>query len=272
MPKISQLDSESNPTSDDELPMVDQTSGTTKRVALSNLISLTGWVTAGETWTFSSWDSTNKTGVITVPTDATTKYSVGMRIRISQTTGGTKYGIITKVAATALTVYFGTDYTLNNETISSPVYSAHKAPFGFPTNPAKWTVSATATSARTISGTSYGSLTDTFTVPIGAWRLTLKVNFGKAATASTTNDLYWVTLSSDASTETNPSITAFCLWRFGSAGASSAGRITSSTEDYVDVSTATTFTTMGKIGSGSDAGAISADQQATVFKAICAHL
>ena len=95
-----------------------------------------GWMPAEESWTYSSWDSAVYTGVITVPSGAASKYSVGMRIKISQSTGGTKFGIITAVADTALTVFFGTDYTLNNETITSPYYSTQKAPLGFPLNPA----------------------------------------------------------------------------------------------------------------------------------------
>ena len=234
---------------------------------------ITGWQQAGETWTYSAWDSTNKTGTITVPSDATTKYTAGMRIRISQSTGGTKYFIITKVATTELSVYGGTDYTLNNETISSPFYSVHKAPYGFPLNPAKWTVTASSSSDRSISGTSYGSLTDTISVPIGLWRLHMRATFGKGTAASTTNDLYHISLSSDGSTETNTNLTAFANFRFGASGASSSGAITSTTEDFVSVTSATTFTLIGKKNSGADNGLVGGSIfHPTVFRAICAYL
>lgn len=232
-----------------------------------------GWREVTDSWAYASYDSTNKTGVITVPSDATTTYSAGMRVRFSQATDGVKYGIITKVAATALTVYLGTDYDLDNESISSTYYSVHKAPYGFPLNPAKWTVTASSSSDRSISATSYGSLTDTIGVPIGLWRLHMRATFGKGTAASTTNDLYHITLSSDGSTETNTNLTAFANFRFGASGASSSGAITSSTEDFVSVTAATTFTLLGKKNSGADNGLVGGSSfHPTVFRAICAYL
>jgi len=152
--------------------------------------SIDGWIAANETWTYSSWDASVYTGVITVPSDATTKYSVGMRIKITQTTGGTKYGIITAVATTSLTVFFGTNYTLNNEAISNPYYSPHKAPLGFPSDPNKWKIEVTDTTNRsktsptsgTIYYTEFGSIN--INVPIGSFRITLSCLAGATVSAS----------------------------------------------------------------------------------------
>lgn len=118
---------------DDYLTIVDTSAGQSKRVSVKNLTGLpdVGWTATGESWSFSSWTSATSIGVITVPTDATTKYSVGMYIRITQATGGTKYGRILSLTATTLSVWMP-GYTLNNETISSPVYSPLAAPFGIP--------------------------------------------------------------------------------------------------------------------------------------------
>lgn len=141
MPKITALSQLTTPAPDDLVPIVDTSAGTTKKIALSDLTGYPsiGWIAVVDTWAFSSWDSGNATGVITVPTDATLKYSAGMKVQITQATGGTKFGFITKVTATTLTIYFGTDYTLINQTISSPMFSTERAPFAFPLDPTKWT-------------------------------------------------------------------------------------------------------------------------------------
>ncbi len=130
-----------------------------------------GWEDANESWTYASADA--PTFVITVPTNATLKYSVGMRIKLTQTT--VKYFIITAVAATTLTVYGGTDYTLANAAISANFYSSVKAPFGFPLDPAKWTVEATDVTERLkispTTGVWYNLGDFSLAVPLGAWRL-----------------------------------------------------------------------------------------------------
>ena len=56
---------------------------------------MSGWLSAGETWTYASVD--NPTGVITINGNKTTKYSLGMRIKFTNG-GNTIYGIITKIS------------------------------------------------------------------------------------------------------------------------------------------------------------------------------
>lgn len=113
-------------------------------------ISNAGWraVSMSEAiaWVYSSFNSTTRIGVITVPTDATTRFSVGMWVRIVQATGGTKYGVITALTSTTISVNFFSTQTLNNEAILSPFYSSQNQPFGSPRLPVKstdangWTV------------------------------------------------------------------------------------------------------------------------------------
>jgi hypothetical protein len=119
----------------DLVPVVDISAGQTKYCTLSDLTGLpdTTWTATGETWTYSAWDSALKRATITVPTDATTKYTPGMYVRFSQSTGGTKYGRIVSVTATTLVVYMGSQ-TFNNETVTAPVYSVHGTPYGLPAN------------------------------------------------------------------------------------------------------------------------------------------
>lgn len=141
----------------------------------------TGWVAAGETWTYNSADA--PTFVFDVNADVTGKYSPGMRIKLTQTS--IKYFIVTAVGSyaggkTPITVYGGTDYTLANAAITSPYYSAVKAPFGFPLNPLKWTVSF-ADGAQSLQGTPtqnawYNIGSYSLTVPIGAWVIWYKTS------------------------------------------------------------------------------------------------
>lgn len=150
-----------------------------------------GWVDAGETWTYGSAD--DPTYTFTISGDLTGKYSLGMKVRFSQSTGGTKYGFITKIAesggTTTVTLYMGTDYNLENEVISSPYYSVVKAPFGFPLDPAKWTVAVTDTTQRIqtspVSGTWYNLGSVSISIPIGIWDVEYHVKlYGTKATNS----------------------------------------------------------------------------------------
>jgi len=253
--KITELTELTIPADEDLLAIVDDPSGTpeTKKITRENLlgsapiktdtisektanagviidsfkikdgrvVAWDGWMPAEETWTYSSWDSTVYTGVITVPSGAAGKYSVGMRIKISQSTGGTKYGIITKVADTALTVFFGTDYTLNNEAISSPYYSTQKAPFGFPLNPTGWAVTLNVTTSAIKSspatGVWYnvGSLNITF--PIGLWRVWYSAFIAFLAENVTLGSVL-ITLSTANDSESDPYFTVEIAYRQASSG------------------------------------------------------
>lgn len=86
--------------------------------------SATGWAAVNETWAFATATT------ITVPTDATTRFQKGDRIRFTQTT--VKYFYVVAVTATVLTVTGGTDYTVANAAISLISMSRSILPFGFP--------------------------------------------------------------------------------------------------------------------------------------------
>lgn len=144
--KTSQFNSATvaNPT--DEVPLLQ--GGQLKRVQVKVLTGNpdTGWQASGESWVFSSFNSTTRIGVVTVPSDATTKYVAGMWVRISQATGGTKWGVIRAVTATTLSINFFYNQTLTNEAITTPFYSPLRQPVGSPALPVKstdangWTV------------------------------------------------------------------------------------------------------------------------------------
>lgn len=284
--KISQLPTDTSPTLTDSVPTLDNETTTTKKTTLQKILDLfftianmptafrQGWFETAETHTYASWDATNKTGVVTIPTDGTTKYQAGQRYKITQVTGGTKYFIVTKVAATALTIYGGTDYTLNNETISSPYYSIQKAPFGFPLSPAKWTVTLSSAADRTPSvSTSYTSLTDSITAPIGIWWLKFKASLSLDVTSTASRSLS-VTLSSDASTETNPQTTIVQRADDETAASASYGG-THSSETLIDVAAATTYLAMGKVNATANVNnyaMLGSTETPTLMRAVCAYL
>lgn len=89
------------------------------------IIPSTGWVEVGDTWTYASATT------ITVPTDATTTYQAGTKIRWKQG-GSYKYGIVRSLTSVLLTIAPTTDYTLTNATITDVAYSFIENPFGFP--------------------------------------------------------------------------------------------------------------------------------------------
>lgn len=83
-----------------------------------------GWIPASGTWTYAS------STTITVPSGAASIYSVGDRIKITQTT--VKYFYIVAVADTLLTVTGGSTYTVANATITNPYFSKVLLPVSFP--------------------------------------------------------------------------------------------------------------------------------------------
>lgn len=83
-----------------------------------------GWKTVYDAWAYASATT------ITVPTGAAAIYSVGDKIKLTQTT--VKYFYVTAVADTVLTVTGGSDYTVANAAITLPYYSKASSPVGFP--------------------------------------------------------------------------------------------------------------------------------------------
>lgn len=63
-------------------------------------------------------------------TGANTKYGIGMKVKLTQATLGTKYGVVTATATSTITVTFNSGNQLDNEAISNPYYSATATPFG----------------------------------------------------------------------------------------------------------------------------------------------
>lgn len=84
-----------------------------------------GWMEISDSWSYAT------ASTITVPSDATTKYSPYMRVRFKQG-GGYKYYVIRSVAATTLTVAINDDYVVANSAITNIAVSHLDVPLDFP--------------------------------------------------------------------------------------------------------------------------------------------
>lgn len=157
MGRISALTELTELASNDYLLVLDTSANIAKKISVANAFGIPdlGYTASGETWTYASATT------ITVPTNATTKYDKGMIVKFSQTTGGTKYAVITNVAATLLTVKLLNGATLANETISNSFYTTAN-PLGAglkPTESLLSTVAFAATITQSIPNNSYTTLT-----------------------------------------------------------------------------------------------------------------
>lgn len=278
MGRISALTELTSLASDDYLLVLDSSANIAKKITVANAFGIPdyGWTTTGETWTYSSWSSTTRIGVITVPTDATTKYTPGMRIRISQSTGGTKYGIIHAVTSTTLSVFFPSGTTLNNETISTPYYSSLKTPFGFDADPTNWKLEIQDSNNRAPTASStYVSFTTALTVGIGAWNMFVYAPL--SLTISGANNRYGhVTASTDGVNQTHPSLTVGC--RYSPSGTSTAGTqgVQSGSTGFAQLTSEQTFTLIGKVGNTTGVTSFSAEGSfgsvPIIIRAISAYL
>lgn len=216
MGRISALTELTSLASNDYLVVLDSSANIAKKITIANAFGVpeATWTATGESWVYASWTSGTRIGTITVPTDATTKYQAGMRIKISQSTGGTKYGIIVKVAATLLTVFFQSGTTLNNEAISTPFYSSLKVPYGFNADQSQWYLEASDANSNSktspVASTVYGNTALSTTapsllVPIGAWDLSYQTAF--FCDDTNTNIRVFVSLSTSASSESDSDFT-----------------------------------------------------------------
>lgn len=152
------------------------TTPVSRKATLSTIrktLMVDGWIEAGETWTYAAADAPTYT--FTISGDKTTKYGIGMRLKLTDVT--VKYFIVTAVTYgapnTTVTVYGGTDYTLTGGAITLPYYSMAKAPFGFPLSPLKWRQEYTDTTDRSQATPTinvwYNLNTASLSIPIGIW-------------------------------------------------------------------------------------------------------
>lgn len=245
-----------------------------KKMQKSNLVGAgtgsgidpSGWADA-DAMTYAAADDPSFT--VTVTGDQSAKYSAGMRVRLTQATGGVKYFIITRVAVstdTTLTLYGGTDYDLANEAITSPSYSVVKAPAGFPLDITKWTVTVTDTSDRSqaspSSGTWYNLGSLAISLPVGSWRLEYSAT---CDAEGGTGVSFYATLSTGNNSESNNAMTFFRWFstRFIETGQRSG---------IATVAAKTAYYLNAKVSGSSIVLHFRGDLTPTVMRAVCAYL
>lgn len=237
----------------------------------NSIADSSGWILVSDSWVYASADS--PTFTITVPSGAASLYSVGMKIKLTQTT--VKYFIITAVADTVLTVYGGTDYTLINAAISAISISTQKNPYGFPVNPLKWTVEITDTSNRTQAtptqnvwynlGSVSGSL------PIGAWNVFFSVATQVTSSSSSTGDI--ICTLSDANNSESDAMFSFCFFHQSTGATAINHMVTMNRQKTILLSVKTTkYVNTRTTGTVATALFNRGDVSATTIRAICAYL
>ena len=237
-----------------------------------------GWMPNTATWTYSSADAPSF--VISINADVTSILQAGCKIKLTQTT--TKYFIVTAVGAfsggvTLVTVYGGTDYTLANAAISNPFFSCQRAPFGFPLDPDKWTVSLTDTGNRSqaspSAGTWYNVGTLSISIPIGMWRTYYEVTPEIVATPGAAAVYgFKVTLSTANNSESDANMTARKTSSLP-AMTGATDRFSTHREKIVNIASKTTHylnVTTGTAGATSIA--LRGDDTPTLIRCVCAYL
>lgn len=229
-----------------------------------------GWIDTGETWTYASADS--PTFKATISGNKTSKYSVGMKVKLTQTT--VKYFFITAISyssgtgLTTVTLYGGTDYTLTSAAISGVYYSMYKSPYAFPMNPDKWSVLVTDTTQRTQSsptaGTWYNLGSISIIIPIGLWEISLDATPQTIYGSNIINA--FSTLSTANNSESDIDFTIYCAG-YGYAVATLKKRkilnLTAKTTYYLNEKTSVSSTTSLDLRS---------DLSKTNIRALCAYL
>jgi hypothetical protein len=231
-----------------------------------------GWFLINDTWSYLSADA--PTFVCTVPTDATTTYSPGMRIKIIQES--TKYFLVTAVDTTTVTLYGGTDYTLTSATITEVYYSPWKAPFGFPLDPTKWTQQLVDNNAQTqatpATGTYYNLGSLSLSIPIGTWDVYWRCTAGGLRNAINSTGTYYQALSTSSSSISDQELAV--AWRLDDTGTTASGLTVSNfSRKIVPLTTKTTYYLIFR----NDAGIVSIDYfptyaGSTIIKAVSAYL
>jgi len=242
-----------------------------------------GWIDADETWTYSSVD--DPTGVITVPSDATTKYSFGMRISFVNG-GNTIYGIVTAVTSTTITFLHEIDptdsqalYLMANSAITVPRYSSQKAPFGFPMEKTKWSIVVTDSTSR--SAGAYTASTYVYDssgnceidVPIGSFDLSFKSTvIGTLSAASNQINLN-IALSTSNNSVSDEDLKVFDQdYLVGGNNVIIRGNFTATQSKVVNLTAKDTYYIIAQMNATGDDVSFRNDLCPLVITAVCAYL
>lgn len=152
-----------------------------------------------------------KTVICKTSVDLTSYLSVGMKVKLKQIVGDTKYAFITKITATEMTLYLGNDFNIISDPITDFYYSMLKTPYGFPMERESWDITKEITEpieiSNPINGTYYTLSGVNITVPIGEWEVGWQANVYSQRNGSGTNEQQ-SQLSTSTTTESNPELAA----------------------------------------------------------------
>jgi len=241
-------------------------------VAAAFLNYANGWIPA-PALAYSSADAPSY--VVTCSGDYSGIITPGCRVKLTHG-GSTKYFIVTKAShadgTTTFTLYGGTDYTLASGAITSPYFSTHKAPRGFPLSPAKWTVTVTDSSSRTqaspVAETWYNLGSISINIPIGCWWMQysalLQVDVNPAGWCN-----MFSTLSTAGGSESHPAHTL----KIGGASFNSNSQSVVLPRTLIELTAKTAYYLNGKIDvSGGSQIYFQGNQQVTKIELVCAYL
>lgn len=189
-----------------------------------------------------------------------------------------KFFFVSNVAITGaisyLTLYGGTDYTLTTGAITNPHYSPSREPFGFPTDPDKWTVETTNNADQTQSSpttnTWYNLGSLQITVPIGKWYVSYKVLARVSRAAATATNMA-STLSNANNTESDPDMTTFVTLN-GASGTLVMLVTQHALPKVFKQSSKTTYFLNGRTTAGADSIGHRGDVGTTIIRARTAYL
>jgi len=176
-------------------------------------------------------------------------------------------------SAQLITLYHGTDFMLVNSTISSPHYSSVKVPFGFNSNPDKWSVIVTDTANRSQSSPT-GSPTYynwfNIVVPIGTWKVGYRIIL--SANVVSTSVSAYSSLSTTNNTATDSDMTVFIRYTFVTSESHSFDTLVTAEKVYELTSKSTRYMNIASNFTGSGGISIRGDLMTSVVKAVCVYV
>ncbi len=229
-------------------------------------VDIYGWTLTTATLTYSAIDGHLYT--VTSDIDLTAFVHVGDKMKFTNNST-TFYGFVHSISSTVIKLYGGTDYAVANSAITAVYYSHAKSPFGFPTDPTKWTETLTDTSDRSqatpSSGTYYNLGSLSIDIPIGIWRVSFSVSFQVNTTSA---PVAFTALSTANNSASDTEL--LCI-----ASASAAAALLNSfrQEKILTLAAKTTYYLIGAYsGTATSIGFIGSTWQPTLIKAVCAYL
>jgi len=235
-----------------------------------------GWTADATAWAFGAADAPSYT--MTVASDVTTTYAVGMKIRLTHS-ATVKYFIVTAInfggGSTTITLYGGTTYTLAAGAISAVSYSVARAPYGFPLDPNAWTQVLTDTStvsqASPVSGTWYNLGALSLVIPIGLWRVLFEVLCGTDSTGAQVGTTSYATLSTANNSQSDAAMTGGSeAW--GPSGSWTTRSLVHRETVYTLAAKATYFLNASVKKTNENSIQFLGAVASTVIKAVCAYL